>query len=113
MLDKTSRVVLEYVKREVAKGYAIIAIEDICSDVGKELGVSCDVVEKSIDYLVKKHRLDYDDARLKNGSYWAVSLTHQSFHWGEFKKILTLEYIFDNWIAITALIVSIIALAVA
>lgn len=104
MLDKTSRAIFEYVKNDARNGSALTFVDDIVSDLGDALNMSAFDVEKAVRYLIKKNWLEYYD---KDS---IVTLSHQSVHWKEFKKIFTIEYLFRNWIAIIALIFSLIAL---
>lgn len=104
MLDKTSRIILDYVESDAKKGHIITFVDDITGDLSKELNLPVCDIEKAVRYLVNKNRLEYYDGDS------IVTLSHQSVHWDEFKKIFTIEYISDNWIAIIALILSLIAI---
>ena len=103
MLDRTSKSILDYVKAQSLR-FDFCFIEDIA----KELNLNDYEAEKAVAFLVKKCRLDYD-IPLKQGGFCAVTLSHESRHWKEFKRIFTTEYLFQHWIAIVALVISLIA----
>lgn len=99
MLDKTSNKILEYFK---APDTMLMLFGEWPNSLGDE-----DIGKESVKYLVDRGYLEYVSDI--NGNNLAIKLSHLGIHRGEFKKLSILDYAKENWIAIIALIISIIS----
>ncbi len=98
-MDKTSKLIIEYIRQQPNYEYKY--------NRGRQNIMPEDEFNRCISFMVQK---GYVKPLLSNGITIGYALSHELAHKREFNKIAFLKYLLDNWIAIVALILSIISL---
>jgi hypothetical protein len=103
MLDKSSKIFLKFLDNQPDKRFMYYDEIEYPDELGDE-----DSLFAIIRHLKSLGMVDV--IRNDKGHSLGVVMSHTGKHRKEFTHIATKEYLLDNWIAIVALIVSVIAL---
>lgn len=105
-MDGSSNKVLKALRKENSQTLFLFdrEIESFCK---KAQIKSPEELMRAIGYLVKK---GYVEIELQNGRPYSVTTTHEDRHRFKFTLEKAIKWCINNWIALAALIISIIAL---
>lgn len=102
-MDTVTKQILKEIKNSDEQVIYFSGIEDPFCDIA-----STGTIEASLEFLVKNHYIDV--SKDDSGFLRKISLSYRVFHPIRYCLKLFTSYLSSNWIAIVALIISIIAL---
>lgn len=98
-MDRTSRKILKALKKK--QSITVSFIDEPFSDIATPVSV-----EVSLDFLKKEEYIKIENSE----TFSTISISYRGLHPTAYMKRKIISYLGKNWIAIVALVISIIAL---